>query len=89
MAINVKKKLKWFRKINGLCLAHKKSPPIVGEPYFLTEEEGFEPPVPCGTMVFKTIAISHSATPPVFIGKTCQLPKMLFLLPVFGETEFV
>ena len=29
-----------------------------------TEEEGFEPPVPCGTMVFKTIAISHSATPP-------------------------
>ncbi len=26
------------------------------------EKEGFEPPVPLGTMVFKTIAIDHSAT---------------------------
>ena len=29
------------------------------------EEEGFEPPVPCGTMVFKTTAFDHSAIPPV------------------------
>ena len=28
------------------------------------ESEGFEPPVPCGTMVFKTIAIDHSANSP-------------------------
>ncbi len=27
------------------------------------EEEGFEPPVPRGTLVFKTNAIDHSATP--------------------------
>lgn len=27
------------------------------------EEEGFEPPVPHGTTVFKTAAIDHSATP--------------------------
>lgn len=27
------------------------------------EEEGFEPPVPCGTLVFKTSAFDHSATP--------------------------
>lgn len=27
------------------------------------EEEGFEPPVPLGTTVFKTAAIDHSATP--------------------------
>ncbi len=29
----------------------------------LAEEEGFEPPVPYGTMVFKTTAFDHSATP--------------------------
>ena len=29
-----------------------------------TEEEGFEPPVPCGTSVFKTDAFGHSATLP-------------------------
>ena len=30
----------------------------------LAEEEGFEPPVPFGTTVFKTAAFVHSATPP-------------------------
>ncbi len=30
------------------------------------EEEGFEPPVPCGTTVFKTAAFDHSATPLCF-----------------------
>ena len=30
----------------------------------LAEEEGFEPPVPCGTTVFKTAAFDHSAIPP-------------------------
>ena len=29
------------------------------------EVEGFEPPVPCGTSVFKTGAFDHSATPPL------------------------
>ena len=27
------------------------------------EEEGFEPPVPCGTIDFKSIAFDHSAIP--------------------------
>ncbi len=31
---------------------------------FGTEEEGFEPPVPFGTAVFKTATLSHSVTPP-------------------------
>ena len=31
---------------------------------FCAEEEGFEPPVPCGTTVFKTAAFDHSAIPP-------------------------
>ena len=29
-----------------------------------TEQEGFEPPVPFGTTVFKTVALSRSATAP-------------------------
>ena len=30
------------------------------------EQEGFEPPVPFGTTVFKTVALNHSATAPKF-----------------------
>ncbi len=30
----------------------------------LPEQEGFEPPVPFGTTVFKTVAFSRSATAP-------------------------
>ena len=31
----------------------------------LADEEGFEPPEPLGSTVFKTAAIDHSATHPV------------------------
>ena len=31
----------------------------------LAESEGFEPPEPCGSTVFKTAAIDHSANFPV------------------------
>ncbi len=34
--------------------------------FYLAEEEGFEPPVPCGTTVFKTAAFDRSATPLCF-----------------------
>ncbi len=34
----------------------------------LAEREGFEPPDPCGSTVFKTAAIGHSATSPVVFG---------------------
>lgn len=30
----------------------------------MAEKEGFEPPVPCGTAVFKTAAFGHSAISP-------------------------
>ena len=33
---------------------------------YSAEGEGFEPPVPRGTLVFKTSAFNHSATPPGF-----------------------
>ena len=36
---------------------------LIFEIYF-AEREGFEPPVPCSTAVFKTAAIDHSATSP-------------------------
>ncbi len=32
--------------------------------YLLAESEGFEPPVPFSTTVFKTAAIDHSANSP-------------------------
>ena len=32
-----------------------------------TEQEGFEPPVPFGTTVFKTVAFNRSATAPDFL----------------------
>ena len=38
------------------------------------EEEGFEPPVPCSTTVFKTAAFDHSAIPPgAKLVKKCNL----------------
>ena len=36
---------------------------------FIAEREGFEPPVPLSTTVFKTVVIDHSTISP-FVGKT-------------------
>ncbi len=36
---------------------------VSGFYFWVAEEEGFEPPVPRGTLVFKTSAFDHSATP--------------------------
>jgi hypothetical protein len=35
----------------------------------VAEREGFEPPEPCGSVVFKTTAIDHSATSPMVLLK--------------------
>src|SRR5450830_1167168 len=37
----------------------------------LAEEEGFEPPEPFGSTVFKTAALNHSATPPRIVRSGC------------------
>ncbi len=37
--------------------------------YVLAEREGFEPPVPLSTSVFKTDAIDHSAISPKLLSK--------------------
>ncbi len=39
----------------------------LGHREVIADGEGFEPPVPCGTAVFKTAAIVHSATHPKLI----------------------
>ena len=47
---------------------------------FIAEREGFEPPVPLSTTVFKTAAIDHSATSPGFPVKSGAKIGYLFEL---------
>lgn len=43
------------------------------------EGEGFEPPVTCATMLFKSTAINHSAIPPgMVIGGSISLKNTFF-----------
>ena len=44
---------------------HKKTSALRWFSVVLAEKEGFEPPVPLGTLVFKTSAFDHSAISPV------------------------
>ena len=52
-------KLRFYQNI-----IHKKRPSNE-DLLFDAENEGFEPPVPHGTIVFKTTAIDHSANSPL------------------------
>ena len=45
--------------VNNKCPIKK-----MGHLFVLAENVGFEPTVPCGTTVFKTAAIDHSANSP-------------------------
>ena len=58
-----------------ISLKRKKSNPI--GLLFFAEREGFEPPVPLGTVVFKTTVIDHSTISPVlvFVRKRVQRYK--------------
>ena len=42
---------------------------------FLAEREGFEPPVPLSTTVFKTAAIDHSAISPKLLCRSTSFQK--------------
>ena len=46
------------------------------------EREGFEPPVPLGTTVFKTVVIDHSTISP------CKMTSLVFLSGCKGTTIF-
>ena len=43
----------------------------------LAEREGFEPPVPLSTTVFKTAAIDHSAISPKLLFQKCSFSKAM------------
>ena len=43
----------------------------------LAEREGFEPPVPLSTTVFKTAAIDHSAISPKLLYQKCFFSKAM------------
>ena len=45
-----------------LCKTRKEQPLRIA--LFVAEREGFEPPVPLGTVVFKTTVIDHSTISP-------------------------
>ena len=53
-----------LQRLTFLNFVHKKSR-LRSEICFFAEREGFEPPVPFSTSVFKTGAIDHSATSPI------------------------
>ena len=54
----------------------------------MAEGEGFEPPVPCGTAVFKTAAFVHSAIPPDTEGEGLRrLLETRHLRPAFQSRQ--
>ena len=60
----------------------KKSPVNLATYRTLAEREGFEPPVPLGTTVFKTVVIDHSTISP------CKMTSLVFLSGCKGTTIF-
>ena len=58
---------------------HKEKGTDIGDvgPFYVAEREGFEPPVPLGTVVFKTTVIDHSTISPVlrFLESGCKGSK--------------
>ena len=50
---------------------------------YVAEREGFEPPVPLGTTVFKTVVIDHSTISP------CKMTSLVFLSGCKGTTIFL
>ena len=63
----------------GDYLKHKRKSPVNRKIYrtLLAEREGFEPPVPLSTPVFKTGAFDHSAISPKGVGWSRQISETL------------
>ena len=53
-----------FNKLMSICLYTKNEPYRTRSSFWLAEREGFEPPEPLSSTVFKTAAIDHSAISP-------------------------
>ena len=58
---------------------------------FFAEREGFEPPVPLGTVVFKTTVIDHSTISPVLrcLESGCKGKKIFRNEQIFSQLFFV
>ena len=54
----------------------------------MAEREGFEPPEPCGSAVFKTAAIDHSATSPLTTYEIL-IPSFPFNCQILTRNEFL
>ena len=61
------------KKGGGYLRVQKRKSPVNLSTYrtLLAEREGFEPPVPLSTAVFKTAVIDHSTISPCANGKIC------------------
>ncbi len=68
----------------GEHLLHKKRNPLKINEFLkcLAEREGFEPPVPLGTVVFKTTVIDHSTISPVRYMSQKRVQSYNFLLTI-------
>ncbi len=55
---------------------------------YFAEREGFEPPVPLSTTVFKTAAIDHSAISPELLCKSAFLKSDAKVWIIFESTNF-
>ena len=53
------------KSTKALCLRKTKKSSQTTAQILLAEREGFEPPVPLSTVVFKTTVIDHSTISPV------------------------
>ena len=53
-----------FNKLMSMCLYTKNEPYRTRSSFCVAEREGFEPPEPLSSTVFKTAAIDHSAISP-------------------------
>ena len=63
-----------FNKLMSMCLYTKNEPYRTRSSFCVAEREGFEPPEPLSSTVFKTAAIDHSAISP--FGKTQSFPEI-------------
>ena len=68
----------------------KKNPSLSQMDFVFAEAEGFEPPVPCGTPVFKTGTFDHSVTPPELRDKNTLSDSntLIKLQPLLNDNRY-
>ena len=74
---------RWNMDVFVISLAKKSNP--CGLLFYFAEREGFEPPVPLSTAVFKTAVIDHSTISPVLelLQSGCKGTGIFLILQIF------